>query len=98
MRVRPARPGDGLGAIDTPALLLDLAAFEANIARLHGDVLPTGVAIRPHGKAHKCPEMGRRQVAAGAVGLCAQSLGEAEVFVRAGIGDVLLSNEIAGAD
>ena len=98
MRAPPAGPGDELGAIDTPALLLDLDAFEANIARLHGDVLPTGVAIRPHGKAHKCPELGRRQVAAGAVGLCAQSLGEAEVFVGAGIGDVLLSNEIAGPD
>jgi len=98
VRAPPARPGDELGAIDTPALLLDLDAFEANIARLHGDVLPTGVAIRPHGKAHKCPELGRRQVAAGAVGLCAQSLGEAEVFVGAGIGDVLLSNEIAGPD
>ena len=44
------------------------------------------------------PELGRRQVAAGAVGLCAQSLGEAEVFVGAGIGNVLLSNEIAGVD
>jgi 3-hydroxy-D-aspartate aldolase len=98
MRAVPAAPGDGLDQIDTPALLLDLDAFDANVARLHGDVLPTGVAVRSHGKAHKCPEMGRRQVAAGAVGLCAQSLGEAEVFVRAGIRDVLLSNEIAGAD
>ena len=61
-------------------------------------MLPTGVAIRPHGKAHKCPEIARRQIAAGAVGVCAQSLGEAEIFVRAGIDDVLLSNEIAGAD
>ena len=94
----PAAPGDPVAAVDTPALLLDLDAFEANIARLHDEVLPTGVAIRPHGKAHKCPEIARRQVAAGAVGICAQSLGEAEVFVRAGIADVLLANEIAGAD
>jgi D-serine deaminase-like pyridoxal phosphate-dependent protein len=94
----PAVPGDRVADVDTPALLLDLDAFEANIARLHDEVLPTGIAIRPHGKAHKCPEIARRQTAAGAVGICAQSLGEAEVFVRAGIADVLLSNEIAGAD
>ncbi len=98
MRSPPAAPGDAVADVDTPALLLDLDAFEANIARLHDEVLPTGVAIRPHGKAHKCPEIGRRQVAAGAVGVCAQTLGEAEIFVRAGIGDVLLSNEIAGTD
>ena len=94
----PAARGDHVADVDTPALLLDLDAFEANIARLHGEVLPTGVAIRPHGKAHKCPEIARRQVAAGAVGICAQSLGEAEIFAGAGIGDVLLSNQIAGAD
>jgi D-serine deaminase-like pyridoxal phosphate-dependent protein len=94
----PAAPGDPVAGVDTPALLLDLDAFEANIARLHDEVLPTGVAIRPHGKAHKCPEIARRQVAAGAVGVCAQSLGEAEIFVRAGISDVLLSNQIAGTD
>jgi D-serine deaminase-like pyridoxal phosphate-dependent protein len=98
VRAAPARAGDELAAIDTPALLLDLDAFEANLARLHGELVPSGIAVRAHGKAHKCPELGRRQIAAGAVGLCAQSLGEAEVFVRAGIGDVLLSNEIAGLD
>jgi len=98
VRAPPARVGDELAAVDTPALLLDLDAFEANLGRLHGDVLPTGIAVRSHGKAHKCPELGLRQIAAGAVGLCAQSLGEAEVFVRAGIADVLLSNEVAGAD
>jgi D-serine deaminase-like pyridoxal phosphate-dependent protein len=91
-------PGDHVEAVDTPALLLDLDAFEANIERLHDEVLPTGVAIRPHGKAHKCVEIARRQLAAGAVGVCAQSLGEAEVFALAGIADVLLSNQIAGAD
>ena len=94
----PAAPGDPLADVDTPALLLDLDAFEANMVRLHGEVLPAGVAIRPHGKAHKCAEIARRQVAAGAVGICAQSLGEAEIFAVAGIGDVLLSNQIAGAD
>lgn len=99
MRIAPpAVPGDRVDDVDTPALLLDLDAFESNIARLHDEVLPTGIALRPHGKAHKCPEIARRQIAAGAVGICAQTLGEAEVFVRAGIADVLLSNEIAGAD
>ncbi len=95
MRPAPAAVGDVLAAVDTPALLLDLDAFEANLVALAAMVAGTGVAVRPHGKAHKCPEIAERQVAAGAVGVCAQTTGEAEVFVRAGITDVLLANEIA---
>lgn len=93
----PARPGDALDRVDTPALLLDLDLFEANLQALHARVLPTGVKIRSHGKAHKCPSIALRQIAAGAVGLCCQKTAEAEVFVDAGIGDVLISNEVVGA-
>jgi D-serine deaminase-like pyridoxal phosphate-dependent protein len=57
-------------------------------------VAPTGVALRAHGKAHKCVEIARRQVAAGAVGVCCQKVAEAEVFVAGGIGDVLVSNQV----
>lgn len=80
--------------IDTPALLLDLDAFEYNLARMANEIAPTGLALRPHGKAHKCAEIARRQIALGAVGICCQKLSEAEAFVDAGIQNVLVSNEV----
>jgi len=92
----PARPGGTLADVDTPALLIDLDAFEANLSAVHRFVAGRGARIRPHGKAHKCSAIGRRQIAAGAVGLCCQKVGEAEAFVQAGIGDVLVSNVIVG--
>jgi D-serine deaminase-like pyridoxal phosphate-dependent protein len=55
------------------------------------------VRLRPHAKTHKSPEVAARQVALGAVGVCCQKVSEAEVMVAGGIGDVLVSNEIAGA-
>ncbi len=93
----PARIGDSLDQVDTPALMLDLDVFEANLAAVHGAVARAGLALRAHAKAHKCVEIARRQVAAGAVGLCCQKVGEAEIFVAAGIGDVLVSNQVIGA-
>jgi D-serine deaminase-like pyridoxal phosphate-dependent protein len=61
------------------------------------DALPPRVRVRTHAKTHKCPEVGKRQVAAGAVGLCCQKVSEAEAMVDGGIADVLVSNEIVGA-
>jgi D-serine deaminase-like pyridoxal phosphate-dependent protein len=55
-----------------------------------------GIRLRPHAKSHKCPEIARRQLALGAVGICCQKLGEAEVFAQAGIADILITNEIIG--
>ena len=69
--------------IPTPALLLDLPAFESNVATMAAHVAARGKALRPHGKTHKCPEIARRLVAAGAVGACTAKLGEAEVFADA---------------
>jgi len=93
----PARIGDPIAQVDTPALLLDLDAFEANLQAVHGAVAGAGLALRAHGKAHKCVEIARRQVAAGAIGVCCQKVGEAEVFVGGGIRDVLVSNQVIGA-
>ncbi|MEK9775383.1 MAG: alanine racemase, partial [Quisquiliibacterium sp.] len=92
----PASIGDKLADIDTPALLLDLEAFESNLAVVHSHALEHGIRVRSHGKAHKCSAIGLRQIRAGAIGLCCQKVGEAEVFVDAGIGDVLVSNVIVG--
>lgn len=97
---RPAEPGMTLDQIETPALLVDLAALEANIARLAKRVEnnPHGVRLTPHAKTHKCVEIARLQIAAGAKGVCCQNVTEVEAMVADGISRVLLSNEIVGAD
>lgn len=97
MQSLPARVGDSLDAIDTPALVVDLGAFERNLDLMADAVRGTDVALRPHAKSHKCPDIAHAQVARGAVGICCQKVGEAEVFVAAGIRDVLVTNEIVGA-
>lgn len=97
MTVRaPAVVGMRLEEVDTPALILDLDAFETNVKRL-ADAVPRRVRVRAHAKTHKCPEIGKRQIAAGAVGVCCQKVSEAEAMVDGGIKDVLVSNEIVGA-
>jgi 3-hydroxy-D-aspartate aldolase len=93
----PAWVGARLTDVDTPALLLDLDAFERNLDALHATLAGLPVRVRPHAKAHKCPEIALRQVAKGAAGICCQKVSEAEVFVRAGIVDVVVVNEIVGA-
>lgn len=91
-----ARPGDALCAIDTPALILDLDAFERNLARMAAALRGSKVRLRAHAKSHKCPQIALRQVAQGAVGICCQKVSEAAVFVAAGIQDVLVTNEVMG--
>lgn len=93
----PAQPGAALPDIDTPALVLDLDRFELNLQRLMEVAKAAGVRVRCHAKAHKCVEIARRQVAAGAVGVCCQKTAEAEAFLAAGIPDVLITNEVVGA-
>ncbi|MFY9317091.1 MAG: DSD1 family PLP-dependent enzyme [Burkholderiales bacterium] len=92
----PAEIGMRLEEVDTPALILDLDAFETNLKRL-AQAVRGRVRVRAHAKTHKCPEIARRQVAAGAVGVCCQKVSEAEAMVEGGIADVLVSNEIVGA-
>ena len=91
-----ARPGDPAASIDTPALVLDLDAFERNLERMAAALRGTHVRLRAHAKAHKCPEIALRQVAVGAVGICCQKVSEAAIFVAAGIHDVLVTNEVIG--
>jgi D-serine deaminase-like pyridoxal phosphate-dependent protein len=93
----PATVGAPLADIDTPALLLDLDAFERNLDRMRLLLSGWPVHLRPHAKAHKCPEIARRQLARGAVGVCCQKVSEAEAFVRDGIRDVVVVNEVVGA-
>jgi 3-hydroxy-D-aspartate aldolase len=81
----------------TPALLLDLDAFEANLERMMEHVKRSGKALRPHAKAHKCVEIARRQLAAGACGVCVATLAEAELMHRGGITGLLLTSPVADA-
>jgi D-serine deaminase-like pyridoxal phosphate-dependent protein len=86
-----------LAEVDTPALLIDLDAFERNLKRMADFAAHAGVRLRAHAKTHKSPIIAARQVALGAVGVCCQKVSEAETMVEGGIGDVLVSNEVAGA-
>ena len=82
----------GRQSLDTPALLLDLGALTRNIERMAAFARSRGVGLRPHVKTHKSAEIARRQVAAGAIGVSCVTLGEAEVMVKAGIPDVLITS------
>ena len=96
MNVIPAQVGSTIDEIDTPALIVDLDAFEHNLHKLAGFSRSAGVRLRPHAKTHKCPTIALKQVAAGAVGQCCQKVGEAEALVRGGVRDVMVSNEVVG--
>ena len=92
-----ATVGMALGQVDTPALVIDLDAFERNLQRMADFAGRVGVRLRAHAKTHKSPIIAARQMALGAVGVCCQKVSEAEVMVEGGIADVLVSNEVAGA-
>lgn len=82
----------------TPALVLDLDAFEANIATMAAWAKAQGLGLRPHAKTHKCSTVARKQVEAGAIGNCAATLSEAEVLVDAGIPGVLVTSTVVTPD
>ncbi len=83
--------------LTTPALVLDLDAFERNLARMTAMLRPRGVRIRPHAKTHKCAEIARRQIAAGATGICVATLHEAEALARGGVAAMLITSPVIGA-
>ena len=91
-----ARPGQSAAEIDTPSLVLDLDVLEANLDRMQAAASAAGVHLRPHAKAHKCPDIALAQIARGAVGVCCQKVSEAVPFVAAGVTDIHISNEVAG--
>ncbi len=82
--------------LDTPCLLLDIDAADRNIAAMAGFLADTPAKLRPHFKTPKTPEIARRQLAAGAIGITVAKLGEAEVLVEAGIGPILMANQVVG--
>jgi D-serine deaminase-like pyridoxal phosphate-dependent protein len=83
--------------LDTPCLLLDLAASERNLARMAEFFRGRACQLRPHFKNHKCVTLARRQLDAGsAVGITCAKLGEAEVLSEAGFEDLLIANQVVG--
>src|SRR5579872_2844924 len=83
--------------VDTPALLLDLDVVEENIAAMAAWFAGRPARLRPHFKTPKTPEIARRQLEAGSIGITAAKLGEAEVLANAGLGPILIANQIVGA-
>jgi D-serine deaminase-like pyridoxal phosphate-dependent protein len=80
--------------LSTPALVVDLDEFEWNLKTMADACRASGCGFRPHAKSHKCPEIAKRQIAAGAIGICAATVAEAEALVHAGINGVLLTSPI----
>lgn len=98
MRPAPARVGDAIAAIESPALVIDLDALERNIARMAAFARERGLRLRPHAKTHKSAHIARLQLAAGAVGVCVQKTSEAEALAAQGIADIFISNEVIAED
>lgn len=92
--------GDMIGlplqALPTPVLLIDAALLEANLAAMAARLRGHDVACRPHVKSHKSPVIAAMQIAAGAQGVCCAKLGEAEVMLGAGVGDVHITTPVVG--
>ncbi len=85
---------DARGRLNTPALVLDMDAFERNLAAMADYAARNNIKIRPHAKSHKSVEIARRQAAAGAVGICCATMGEAEAMVNGGVAGVLITSPV----
>jgi 3-hydroxy-D-aspartate aldolase len=92
----PALPGMPEDEIDTPALLVELDAFEHNLAAMQRLLDGTGARLRAHAKTHKSAVVAEAQARHGAVGQCVQKVAEAEALVFGGVGDVLVTNQVVG--
>ena len=89
--------GMSIEELDTPVLLLDLDAFQRNVNKMAAFFADKTAGLRPHSKTHKCPEVARRQLAAGAVGITCSKVSEAEVMADAGVSAILIANQVVGA-
>ncbi|MGH7118605.1 MAG: alanine racemase, partial [Acetobacteraceae bacterium] len=96
LQAPPATPGMREEEIDTPALLIDLDSFEANLDRMQALLAPTGARLRGHAKTHKSPVIAHLQMRRGAIGQGVQKVAEAEALAGAGVADILVSNEVVG--
>jgi len=80
--------------LDTPCLVLDLDILEQNIRKMQAVATRAGKSLRPHAKTHKCSSLARMQLQAGAAGICAAKLSEAEALASAGLEDILITGPV----
>jgi len=83
-------------ALNTPALVLDVEALDRNIAAMAAFAAASGLKLRPHAKTHKSVDIARRQIEAGALGVCCAKLGEAEALAEGGIDGLLITSPVIG--
>ncbi len=97
-RLKSGKGTEGLSKEDlpTPSLLLDLDILEANLQKMSQHAKSAPIQLRPHAKTHKCPEIARRQISAGALGVCTSTIHEAEVMADSGIKGLLITSELVG--
>lgn len=86
--------GQSVGALDTPALVVDLDAANRNLQRMVEFAAKHRLRLRPHAKLHKSAEFARLQLQAGAHGMCAQTVAEAEALAEGGVKDIFISNQV----
>ena len=84
--------------LPTPALVLDLDIFEANLAKMSRHAKAVSIGLRPHAKTHKCVEVAKRQIKAGALGVCVATITEAEAMTAGGVKGLLITSEMVGRD
>jgi D-serine deaminase-like pyridoxal phosphate-dependent protein len=90
VRMTMANKDQSIFDLETPAVLVDLDVVDANIARAQSLFDGLGIGFRPHIKTHKIPYLAELQTKAGAIGIAAQKISEAEVFAHAGCTDIML--------
>jgi hypothetical protein len=90
----PLKSPMSLWDLPTPALVIDAEAMESNLAKMSAFAEGKKIELRPHTKTHKCPIIAKKQIAGGAVGVCAAKVSEAEVMVDAGIENVLVTSPV----
>ncbi len=90
----PAKPGMDVADIQTPCLIVDLDVLEENLDKMQGHANAMDMRLRVHGKMHKSADVAKMQIERGACGICCQKVSEAESFARAGIKDILVSNQV----
>jgi D-serine deaminase-like pyridoxal phosphate-dependent protein len=82
--------------LETPAILIDIDRMQRNIQRMQAHCDNLGINFRPHIKTHKIPEIARRQLEAGAIGIACQKLSETQIFVDAGFNNIQIPYNIVG--
>jgi len=84
--------------LDTPAVVIDLDVMDQNLLRMSEYCRNHQINLRPHTKSHKIPELAKKQIENGAVGITVAKIGEAEVMLNAGITDILIAYPIVGVE